>query len=280
MLPWFLSQDETMTDRTVPPAEDAIDTEMDGLDANDARRARGPQNHRTVDRVTQIVEEVVYHPGLTFAELARALDAPKSSVYGFLQGLLAKGWLYEQDRRFYLGPAVYGLTLASGRMRADLVSHDDMARLHDETGVTVFLGVRAGHEIISIGEAGSDAIADFEARSNIRRTMIATAAGKVLLTMRPQAELEAYLRARPASDGEMVAAYLAEYQEIRRTGIATNVRLGGTRFAIAACIRDATGEAVAAVTLVGRTEDLQPREQELKDQLTQSIAAWSRKRRR
>ena len=56
------------------------------------RPARVPMNHRTVDRVTRILEEVVYMPGMTFAELARALDAPKSSVHGFLSGLLAQGW--------------------------------------------------------------------------------------------------------------------------------------------------------------------------------------------
>ena len=58
----------------------------------------GPQNHRTVDRVTQILEEVTYRPGITFTELARALGAPKSSVHGFVRGLLAKGRLYEDDK--------------------------------------------------------------------------------------------------------------------------------------------------------------------------------------
>ena len=53
---------------------------------------------------THILETVVYSPGITIAELARALDSPKSSVYGFVRGLLAKGWLYEQDHRWYLGP--------------------------------------------------------------------------------------------------------------------------------------------------------------------------------
>ena len=67
----------------------------------------GPASHRTIDRVTQILEEVVYHPGIGFAELARALGAPKSSVHGFIRGLQAKGWLYESIRRFYLGPAIY-----------------------------------------------------------------------------------------------------------------------------------------------------------------------------
>src|SRR6185295_4181736 len=84
-----------------PPAE-----QSGGAPA--AGRSKGdPQNHRTVDRVTQILEEVVYHPGMSFAELVRALGAAKSSVHGFIRGLLAKGWLYEDDHRFYLGPAVH-----------------------------------------------------------------------------------------------------------------------------------------------------------------------------
>jgi len=148
-----------------------------------------PQNHRTVDRVTRILEEVVYKPGMTFAELARALDAAKSSVHGFISGLLAKGWLYEVDHRFYLGPAVYGLTLASGHIRAGLVTNADLVALHEETGLAVFLGVQAGDHLIYIAEAGSDAVAGFEARSNIRRTLLVTAGGKALLASSEPPEL-------------------------------------------------------------------------------------------
>jgi hypothetical protein len=74
---------------------------------------RVPQNHRTVDRVTRILEEVVYKPGMTFAELARALDAPKSSVHGFLSGLLAQGWLYEMNHR-----SIWGQRSMASRSRA------------------------------------------------------------------------------------------------------------------------------------------------------------------
>jgi IclR helix-turn-helix domain len=73
-------------DHTTAEAADSVDA---------GGRSPGiPQKHRTVDRVTSILEEVVYNPGMTSAELARALDAPKSSVCGFISGLLAKGWLY------------------------------------------------------------------------------------------------------------------------------------------------------------------------------------------
>ena len=185
------------------------------------RSKRVPQNHRTVDRVTRILEEVVYNPGMTFAELVRALNAAKSSVHGFMRGLLAKGWLYEEQGRYYLGPAVYSLTLASGHIRAGLVTHADLAALHEETGVAVFLGVQAGDHLIYIAEAGSDAITGFEARSNIRRPMLATAGGKALLAARSDGERVSYLRRRSAEEADLVDQFLAEYAEIKRTRIAT-----------------------------------------------------------
>jgi IclR-like helix-turn-helix domain-containing protein len=80
-----------------------------------SRSRRVLQHHRTVDRITRILQTVVYRPGITFSELARALDAPKGSVHGFISGLLAAGWLYEQDHRFYLGPAVYALRWSAVR---------------------------------------------------------------------------------------------------------------------------------------------------------------------
>ena len=176
------------------------------------RAKRVPQNHRTIDRVTRILEEVVYNPGMTFAELVRALDAAKSSVHGFISGLLANGWLYQEQHRFYLGPAVYGLTMASGHIRAGLVTHEDLVALEQETGVAAFLGVQAGDHLIYIAEAGSDHVAGFEARSNIRRTLLITAGGKALLAERSEAERESYLRRRSRrTKRELVDRFLEEY---------------------------------------------------------------------
>jgi DNA-binding IclR family transcriptional regulator len=236
---------------------------------------REPQNHRTVDRATRILEEVVYNPGMTFAELARALDAPKSSVYGFIQGLLAKGWLYETNRRFYLGPAVYALTLASGHIRAGSVTHADLEALHGKAKVAVFLGIQAGDHLIYVAEAGSDPVTGFDARTNIRRALLATAGGKALLAARPDAERDSYLRRRRAEEPELVAKFLEDYAEIKRTGIATNLRQGGARFALATALRDQTGAAVASLTLVGTTKDMQPRAKKLSDLLLKQVESWA-----
>jgi len=240
-----------------------------------ARTGRVPQNHRTVDRVTRILEEVVYRPGITFAELARALDAPKSSVHGFLSGLLAKGWLYEVARRYYLGPAVYGLTMASGHIRAGLVTHADLIKLSEETKTTVFLGVQAGGHLIYVDEAGADDVAGFEARSNIRRTLLATAGGKALLAAQAAVERETYLRRRDPDEATEVEAFLREIEDIQRTRIARNTRLSGTRFAMATAVRNPSGEAVAAITLVGPTADVQPRASRLAKVLLKHVDSWA-----
>lgn len=241
------------------------------------RPARVPLNHRTVDRVTRILEEVVYMPGMTFAELARALDAPKSSVHGFLSGLLAQGWLYEVDRRYYLGPAVYGLTMASGHIRAGLVTHADLEALSQETKLTVFLGVQAGDHLIYVDEAGTDDVAGYEARSNIRRTLLATASGKALLAAQPTAKRDAYLRRRGPDEQADVENLLNELEEITRTRVATNLRLSKTRFAIGTAVRNQLGEPVAAVTLVGPTAELQPRVARLSKILLRHVDSWAQR---
>ncbi|MFE3828480.1 helix-turn-helix domain-containing protein, partial [Streptomyces sp. NPDC059092] len=103
-------------------------------DEQGAKFDRGPQNHRTIDRVTRIIEEVVYSPGLTFADLHRSLDAPPSSVHGFIRGLLAAGWIHQDGNRFHAGPALYGLTLASGSFRAGQVTDADITAIHQASG--------------------------------------------------------------------------------------------------------------------------------------------------
>lgn len=245
--------------------------------AENGRRRRDPQPHRTVDRVTSILEEVVYNPGMTFAELVRALGAAKSSVYGFIQGLLAKGWLYEDQNRFYLGPAVYGLTLASGQIRAGLVTHADLEALHEATGLAVFLGVQAGDHLIYISEAGSDAVEGFEARSNIRRKLLHTAGGKILVAAKTDSERNAFLRRQGSDERDAIEEFLAEFVQIKKSKLAVNLRRAGSRYAIATLVHNSLGEPVASVTLVGPTDKVKPRADKLGKLLIKSVDSWAQR---
>ena len=162
--------------------------------------------------------------------------------------------LRDQNRGFYLGPRSTRLTLASGHIRAGSVTHaDPSGTARGDQGLAAFLGIQAGDHLIYVAEAGSDHVAGFDARSNIRRTLLFTAGGKALLAARPEAERESYLRRRSEEEADLVDRFLEEYDEIRRTRIATNVRRNGSRFAIATTVNNPSGDAVASITLVGPT---------------------------
>jgi len=75
---------------------------------------------------------------------------------------------------------------------------------------------------------------------------------------RPDAERDSCLRRRRAEEPELVAKFLDEDAEFRRTRLATNIRQGGARFAIATMVQNQAGHAVSSVTLVGKTSEMKP----------------------
>ena len=72
-----------------------------------------------IDRVAAILELVARSgAGLTLTAVAKALNAPVSSVHGLLNGLVAVGYLDERDRIYTLGTAPYLLNGIAGRPRS------------------------------------------------------------------------------------------------------------------------------------------------------------------
>jgi len=238
------------------------------------RVKRHPQNHRTVDRVTAILEEVVYRPGITLTELASFLDAAKSSVHGFVSGLLARGWLHESNGGFFLGPAVYGLTIASGHIRAGFVSQDDLNALSKQVGFAVFLGVAAGDNLIYISESGSDDSTGFEARNNIRRLLLSTAGGKAILAATPSFERDVFLRRQSKEVIGMVEQFLLELDSIKQTSIAINHNERTNRFGIATVLHDPRKNFLASVTVVGPADKVKPKVKTISKALISSVNAW------
>jgi DNA-binding IclR family transcriptional regulator len=231
-------------------------------------------SHQTISRVVRILEEVVYRPGSTYAEITRAVSAPKSSVYGFIRGLLSVDWLLDEDHRLFLGPAFYSLAIASGHVRAGMVAPGDLDSLYQETGLTAFVGVLAGEHLIYIAEAGSDLMATFEARSNIRRRPLATAGGKVLLAFMPEGEMEAYLRRPGAASAQEISDFLQSCQSIRESGVAVNINTERARTGIATVLRNAKDQAIASLTLVGPMTQVLPRVDALSALLRERSREW------
>ena len=229
--------------------------------------------HQTVTRVTRILEEVVYRPGSTYSELTRAIGAPKSSVYGFIRGLISADWLFEENHRLYMGPAFYSLAIASGHVRAGMITDADVDALYRETGLTVFIGIRAADHLIYIAEAGTNLMSNFEARTNLRRDLLTTAGGKAHLAAMPEAELETYLRSKEPEQHAEVIGFLEACTSIRETGIAVSVNNVRARTGIATLVWDSS-RPVASVTLVGPTPQVLPRLEALSTLLLERVGAW------
>lgn len=249
-----------------------LSSQPPAADRDRDRDRRQPVRHRTIDRVTLILEAVVARPGLTFSDLVRTLGAAKSSVHGFVQGLLANGWLHEERGQFYLGPALYGLTLASGQIRAGTVTYEDLHALHRRTGLGAYLGVRAGDHLIYVAVAGEDPVGDFFARSDMRRALLHTSGGKALLAAGTESSRESFLRRQPESESQAVVDFLRQLPEIRRTGIAFNYTQNLSRLSLATVVRSQTGEALAALTLVATAERIEPQREALGHLLRQEVA--------
>ena len=207
--------------------------------------------HRTVDRVTGILEAVALSPrGVTLAELAAALDAAKSSVQELTNGLLARGYLIEEDRRFHLGPGPFILAARANKLAALSLDHQFLAELSKILRCTVLVGVRVGDALIYADHAGQESPSlTFVARTHARRPLYRSAAGKTLLANVPDDEMNRLLDlARPEQAGE-VRQFLEELPEIRSRQLAFNRGITfKDAFAVATPLLASDGSPIAAIS--------------------------------
>ena len=180
--------------------------------------------HRTVDRVTAILETVSLAPqGVTLAELATALDAAKSSVQELTNGLLARGYLVEDDGRFHLGPGPFILAARTNKIAALSLDHRFVVELNRVLGCNVLVGVRVGDAIVFVDHVGQESPAlTYVARTHARRPLYTSAAGKTLLANLPDEEMYRLLDLAGPERADDVRRFLAELPEIRATGLAFN----------------------------------------------------------
>ena len=127
---------------------------------------------------------------MTLAELAAALDAAKSSVQELTNGLLARGYLIGEERRFHLGPGPFILAARANKLAAVSLDHGFVAELAKVLGCAVLVGVRVGDASSSPTMwVEEDPSLTFVARTHARRPLYTSAAGKTLLANVPDEEM-------------------------------------------------------------------------------------------
>ncbi|MEL7158393.1 MAG: IclR family transcriptional regulator [Actinomycetota bacterium] len=218
-------------------------------------------------------------------ELARHLDLSTSTAHRLLSTLTDEGVL-DQDLetgQYRLGLSIFDLAAAAPTQRslheAALVS---MTELRSRTGETVQVGVLDGRQVVYVERLDSPHTLRVFSEMGRRNDAHCTSTGKVLLAHAPAAHRDRLLRGwtlpRQTEHTITVEADLrSELQRIRRRGFAENRQeseLGVV--SIAAPVRDASGSVVAAMSLAGPSERVDPHRNEYAEMVVRLTATISK----
>lgn len=191
------------------------------------------------------------------SELARQLGMTKNHVFRLLKTLEAHGFVRRTDDRYRVGVRALEVgQLALRQLDLVRVARPTIQDLHARTGETVHLAVLDNLEAVCIDRLESEQPVRLSAQVGRRFPMHAGACPRVLLAFLSDAECQAVLaRGLPAFTRYTTtdsASLERELADIRRDGFALSdqdLDLGAA--AVAAPIRDFTGQVVAAISVAG-----------------------------
>jgi DNA-binding IclR family transcriptional regulator len=230
-----------------------------------------------IDRVATILDLAARsRHGITLTEFARELGAPVSSIQGLVNGLAATGYLDERDRRYTLGPAPFLLTRLAGRLPVTSVTHADLASVHEETQLTAVLAIVVGSDLYYVDYASSDPRYAYLAEGFVRRSLIRTSAGWVLLAGMERRDLWTQLSALPREDAGLVDRFLHQLPQIQRDHlvVAPGVSVEADGVSVAVTEDEQT---VAAVGLMGDPREVEQRSEELIEVLARHRTQWAQR---
>jgi DNA-binding IclR family transcriptional regulator len=221
---------------------------------------------RSVARAARALEVVAEAGQVGVTELGRRLGVHKATA-SRLAATLADAGLLERDPlsdRYRLGFGV--IRLAGAAMaRLDVVSASRplLEDLAEETRETVNIGVLAGDGVVHLDQVSGARSVVSVSWVGKRTPLHCTSNGKVLLAFMDEAELERRLRGplerptpRTIVDPDELRAQL---EQVRTRGYAQTIEeLEEGLNAVAAPVRQATGEVVAALSVSGPAFRMRP----------------------
>lgn len=197
---------------------------------------------------------------LTLAELAEELGMTRSAVFRSVYTLSHLGYLLHDERSqsYALGPEVLRLSYGYVATRELVeVAQDTIEQLRRETGWSAHLGVLDGTSVLYVlrlpSPQGADSIVHVGSRLPARGTTM----GRVLLSGLPEERIIGLYQRDTEITGapSKLAAVLTQWAQDREQAVIRQVgKFEAGIVSIAAPLRDATGECVAAVSLSARAE--------------------------
>lgn len=208
------------------------------------------------------------HPQLRLIDICQHLGLHKSTAHRLLSVLKKKGLVVMDPttQLYSLGPALVDLAWIVLRQQ-DLrtICRPFMERLRQATNETVSLNIRMGQKRVCVEELESDQEIKYSQALGLTAPLHVGAPGKALLAFLPDADLEQVLHLLPLTPitPETITdlpALRAELARTRARGYAVSVgERSAWAAAVAAPIRDRSGHAVAAVSVLGPSHRLTSR---------------------
>jgi IclR family transcriptional regulator, pca regulon regulatory protein len=172
---------------------------MTKLRAEDAEKRQaaghGPDVLEVLSRSLKVIETLGDHQeALTISDLARATDLPKPSVRRILHTLCALGYAETAGRTFRLTPKVVrfatSFLTSGGHAQVLQPACEELSRI---TGQSCLVGVLDGEEVLVVAYTMPQQLMARTLGVGVRFPAYCTAAGRVLLGLKPESELADYL---------------------------------------------------------------------------------------
>lgn len=229
----------------------------------------GTGSVQALDRALGLCAVIAEADGLTLSQIAERTELPASTAHRLLTTLAAHGFVEtnEADRTWAIGVEAFRVGQAfPRRMKPIAAARPVMRDLMEETGETANLGIFEGGDAVFVAQVESREPIRAFFRAGERRAAHASGIGKALLATRSSEEIGRWLAGRVLERHTPRTitspdALRAELETIRVRGYAVDdeERSLGMR-CIAAAVYDENGEAVAAVSISGPAQRLDPDE--------------------
>ena len=216
-----------------------------------------PYAIESVDNALRILQALRDAGQVRISDVAAELDIARSTAHRLLAMLVYRDFAIQADDRSYLpGPALSAQPLRGApaqRLRQVLRPH--MEALCDEVSETVNLMVRLGAQTRFLHTVESAQILRVGDRQGTILPAWKTSGGKALLAELPDGRLTALLRGAAGRPPEGMTererrSLVAELRVIREQGYAENLEETESGVCAAGmCVRDGSGEAVAALSV-------------------------------
>lgn len=217
---------------------------------------------KSAERTLELLEFLADHVGTpqSLSDITRALGLPKSSAFGLIKTLENRGYVHELGGKYSLGQQVFVLGMAYLHHN-DLVDHAQpvIQDLNMRSGETVHFAVLDGAEVLYLSIKESSHPFRIVSQIGMRLPAHVTAVGKALLAERPTDEVLALYEgvgfaAFTPSSITSRGALVDELESIRAQGYSFDDEESNLGVqCVAAPVRDATGAAIAAISITSPT---------------------------